>query len=125
MKNRLAAFAAALLLTAAAPAFAAEAFTQAAFQQAQSMGKSILMHVHAPWCPTCKAQEPTVSAIEAEKPDLKVFRVDFDSQKEVLSEHKVRSQSTLIVFKGAKETGRAVGITDPAAIRKLVADGMM
>lgn len=52
---------------------------------------------------------------------LLVFEIDFDSQKDVLREFNVRQQSTLIAFRGAEERGRAVGITDPAAIAALVA----
>jgi len=108
------------------PALAAEAFTKAAFTQAQEAGSDILLHVHAPWCPTCKAQEPSVSMLEHDNPALKVFRIDFDSQKDVLNELKVRSQSTLIAFKGKTETSRMTGVTDPKAIAAMVApSGMM
>lgn len=102
------------------PALAAEAFTKAAFTQAQEAGSKILVHVHAPWCPTCKAQEPGVAMLERDDPMLKVFRVDFDSQKDVLREFKVSSQSTLIVFKGKMETARMTGVTEPMALAALV-----
>lgn len=49
-----------------------------------------------------------------------LFTVDFDSQKDVLRQLQVRSQSTLIAFRGAEERGRATGITDPEAIRALL-----
>jgi thioredoxin 1 len=40
-------------------AWAAEKpFTTEAFAAAQAGGKSIVVHVFAPWCPTCRAQEP-------------------------------------------------------------------
>lgn len=114
-----------LLAMAAAPVLAAEPFTKAAFTTAQEMGRPILLHVHAPWCPTCKAQEPTVAAMEKENAALKVFRVDFDSQKDVLKELGVTTQSTLIAFNGRTETGRIAGVTDPAKIRALVPSPMM
>jgi thioredoxin 1 len=108
------------LVLLAMPALAAEAFTKAAFVKAQEIGQPILLHVSAPWCPTCKAQEPTVSLIEKERADLKVFRVDFDSQKDVLRELKVTTQSTLIAFDGRTEKARSAGETDPVKIRALV-----
>ena len=49
-----------------------------------------------------------------------VYRVDFDTSKTLLHQLNVQMQSTLIVYHGAKETGRATGITDPDAIRKLL-----
>ena len=35
---------------------AGKPFDQATFNQAQKDGKSILVAVHADWCPTCRAQ---------------------------------------------------------------------
>lgn len=89
----------------------------------QANGSPILIHVTAPWCPTCKAQHPVVSQLAADpaNPDLVVFEVDFDSQKDVLRTFNVRQQSTLVAYRGAEETARAVGITNPEAIAALVA----
>jgi len=94
----------------------------AAFAAAQAAGKPILVEVTAPWCPTCKAQKPIISGLAA-KPkfkDLVVFQIDFDSQKELLKKFDVFMQSTLIVFKGAKETGRSTGDTNPGSIEALL-----
>jgi hypothetical protein len=50
---------------------------------------------------------------------VKVFRVDFDSSRDVLRQWKVGQQSTLIAFKGKVERLRSIGQTDPAALRKV------
>jgi thiol-disulfide isomerase/thioredoxin len=94
------------------------------FSALQAEGRPILIHVTAPWCPTCRAQHPVVSDLAGapENGDLVVFDIDFDSQKDVLRQLNVRQQSTLIAFRGADERGRAVGITDPKAIAALVAE---
>jgi thioredoxin 1 len=109
---------------AALPAAAAEvrAFAADAFAAAQASGASILVDVQAPWCPTCRAQEPILQKLEQEaKFDrLIVFKVDFDKQKDALRALKVTSQSTLIVFKGAEEKGRSVGDTGAASIAALL-----
>ena len=113
------------LLTMGGSAFAATEipFTQQSFADAQKAGKPILVDVWASWCPTCKAQQPTLSAIENDpaNKDLVVYRVDFDGQKDVVSAFGVRMQSTLIIFRGAVEKGRSTGETDPTAIKALVA----
>jgi thiol:disulfide interchange protein len=115
---------AALPLIAARPATAAERqpFTDAAFAAAQAAGRPILIEVTAPWCPTCRAQKPHVDAVAAD-PRMReavLLSVDFDSQKDALRRLNVRSQSTLIVLRGAEERGRATGVTDGAAIRELL-----
>jgi hypothetical protein len=48
-----------------------------------------------------------------------VFRVDFDSSKELLREWKVTQQSTLIAFKGRTERRRSTGETEAGALRKI------
>jgi thioredoxin 1 len=100
---------------------AGQPFDAKAFQASQAAGKSILVDVSAPWCPTCKQQKPIVQKIEKEHPDLVVYDVDFDSAKDVLKRFRVQYQSTLIVFKGSKEVARSTGETDPAPLRALVA----
>jgi thioredoxin 1 len=97
-------------------------FDQAAFTAAQDAGKPILVHVTAPWCPTCKAQAPILSRLQGEPrfDQLVVFNIDFDSQKDLLRKFKVTMQSTLIVFKGKQETGRSTGVTDPGSIEALL-----
>ena len=98
------------------------AFTDTAFAAAQQAGKPILVHVNASWCPTCAQQRPILDKLEhsAELGDLMVFTVDFDSQKDVLRELNVQEQSTLIVYAGKTEKGRATGITDPDQIHALL-----
>jgi thiol-disulfide isomerase/thioredoxin len=97
-------------------------FSQTDFFQLQKEGKSILVEVHAPWCPTCRAQAPIVNDIlkKKEYQAINVLRVDFDSQKDVLKAFNVSKQSTLIVYKGSKEMGRSTGDTSSASIEKLI-----
>ena len=108
--------------TAAASAAEVKPFTAAAFDAAKAAGKPILVDVTAPWCPTCKAQHPILSSLEAEAKfkDLVVLDVDFDSQKDVLRTFGVRMQSTLIAFKGDRETARSTGDTKPQSIAHLL-----
>ena len=97
-------------------------FDQKAFEAAQAASKSILVDVSAPWCPTCRAQKPIIEKLSVlpEYKDLTIFDVDFDTRKDVLRSLKVQQQSTLIVFKGAREVDRSVGSTDPNAISDLL-----
>ena len=119
----LAASAAATLV--AIPALAAETipYTPDAFDAAQKAGRSILVEIHATWCPTCKAQKPILAQLETAPlyKDLLVVHVDFDLQKDAVRRFGARMQSTLIAFKGGQETGRSVGDTNPDLIAALLA----
>ena len=53
--------------------------------------------------------------------NMVTFRVDFDSQKDVVRGFGAQMQSTLIAFKGNAEVGRSVGETDAMAIEALLA----
>lgn len=99
-----------------------QTYDQKTFETAQAAGKTIVLHISAPWCPTCRAQAPILSAIEA-APKFKglvVFNIDFDSRKDVLRGLRAHQQSTLIVFKGKTEVGRSTGDTNAASIEALV-----
>ncbi|SFU94554.1 MULTISPECIES: thioredoxin family protein [unclassified Methylobacterium] len=118
----LAAFAVAPMLFGTAAGAAEMTYTPAAFEAAQKAEKPILVHITAPWCTTCAAQKPILSKLEADPKfkDLQVFDVDFDSRKDVVKKFGATMQSTLITFKGEKETGRSAGETKPEAISSLL-----
>jgi thioredoxin 1 len=114
----------AVALLVSLPAFAAEwkPFSSATLSAAQKDGKSILVDISAPWCPTCRAQKPILEELTAkpEFKDLVVLKVDFDTQKGDVRALDAQSQSTLIAFKGTKETNRSVGDTNQASIAALL-----
>ena len=81
-----------------------------------------LIFVEASWCPTCAKERPILQQLYGtpEFAHLQVFDVDFDTSKPLLRQLGVQMQSTLIVYHGAKETGRMTGATDPAVIKRLL-----
>jgi thioredoxin 1 len=125
---RRSAIVAAMLALTALPASAAEKqpFEAEAFRKAQASGAAILVDIAAPWCPTCQKQKPIIEKI-AQDPRfkaLKIFQVDFDTQKDVVRQLNARSQSTLIAFSGSTETARSVGDTNPQSIETLIGSSL-
>ena len=116
----------AALLPLPALASTASPYTPAAFKAAQSAGEPVLIEIHADWCPTCKAQTPIIQRLAADPKfaKLKIFRVDFDGQKDVVKQFGATMQSTLIVFNGPTEKGRSVGDTKEASIASLLAKAL-
>lgn len=119
-------FVAAVLLVLGAAAAQAEPrwveYSPAAFQTAQAAGKTILVDVHAVWCPTCKRQAPILDELrgEAALKDVVFVKVDFDREKGFLRAHRIARQSTAVVFKGRKEVARSVAETDRGRLRGFV-----
>lgn len=97
-------------------------FTEAAFDAAQKAGKPILIDTYATWCQICARQAPILDKLTGQPKfkDLVTFRVNFDTQKDVMRKFRATVQSTLIVFRGTKEVGRSVGETQPEWIEDLL-----
>jgi len=96
-------------------------YSQHEFDSLAQAGKPVVVDVSAPWCPTCKVQKPIVEGLAKQSAykDVTILSVDFDSEKKVLKQFKVSMQSTLIAFKGGKETARSVGDTTPAGLENI------
>lgn len=113
-------------IVALAPAEAKVAhspFNQAQFEAAQRAGKPILIDVFAPWCPVCAAQNRAIDKITADPKykDLVIFRIDYDTQRAIWQRFGAQRQSTLIAFRGSRETGRVAYDTNEARIAALLA----
>ena len=99
-------------------------FTGAAFTQAQADGRTILVDVHADWCPTCKAQAPILDELTQEDAlsDAVFLKVDFDRDKDFIRELRIPRQSTVLLFDGEEELVRSVAETDRDTLRSTVLD---
>lgn len=97
-------------------------YDQAVFDALASEGKSVVLAVHADWCPTCRAQRPIQESLmmKPEYRDVTLMIIDFDKQGDLLKKYKVGMQSTMIGFKGGKEVGRSVGDTNEKSIEALI-----
>jgi thioredoxin 1 len=115
----------AVVAAASAHALDVAPYTPAALTQAQQANKSYVLHFHADWCPVCRRQSQVIDTLKADPAlNLTVFVVDYDTEKPMRRVYGVRTQSTLIAFKGKTETSRIAGITDPDIIRDTLASAL-
>jgi thiol-disulfide isomerase/thioredoxin len=104
----------ALLVGTAVTSYALEVkpYSDAALATAQKADGPVALHFRADWCPTCRAQDKVLESLKAEPGlDLTVLAVNYDTEKDLKRRFHINSQSTLVVLKGQKETGRLVGDT--------------
>ncbi|WP_206411094.1 thioredoxin family protein [Lysobacter enzymogenes] len=111
-----------LSLAGAAPAFAAQALPAYSPQQSQALqtqGKTVLVDVYAPWCPTCRAQEPVLEKLlkEPEFAGITALRLDWDGQREQARALGAPRQSTLLLYRGGKRVGLSVAETNESRLR--------
>ncbi|NTV72050.1 MAG: thioredoxin family protein [Azonexaceae bacterium] len=111
------------LSAAASLAFALDIqpYTPEALAARQKAGEAVVLHFHADWCPTCRAQEKVFNGWkgDAAVPGTLLI-VNYDKERELKRQLGVRTQSTLIAYKGSKETGRLAGETEPKALRAVL-----
>lgn len=107
-----------LTLGGAAHALDIAPYSAQALAQKQQAGEAVSLHFHAKWCPTCLVQEKAFNTFkgDATVPGT-LLVVDHDQERELKRQMGVRSQSTLIVFKGQEQKHRSGGVTDPQALK--------
>lgn len=88
-------------------------FSAAQLSALQQQGKPVAVHFHADWCSTCVNQAKSLETLKAD-PQLQgmtVLVANYDQEKDLRRTMKVRSQSVMVVFKGAQEVARVNGQT--------------
>ncbi len=99
--------AAALAAPTLAQALEVRPYDASAVKAALASGKPVAVHVYAPWCLQCHAQEVILDRLRSADAykSLTVFRVDYDGQKDVVAKYGC-PRATVIAFKGGKEVKR-------------------
>jgi len=90
------------------------------FVKLLASGNPLVVHVHADWCSVCRAQMPVMDRVLAGPAykNVRAVRVNFDREKNFLTDYKVVRQSTILIFKGGKEIARLSYDSDPARIEQ-------
>lgn len=78
--------------------------------------ETVLIDIWAEWCGPCKMIAPVVDAIANEHANVKVVKIDADSNPEILAKYGVRSIPTLLYFKNNVLKDKTVGAVPKNAI---------
>lgn len=81
----------------------------------------VLVDFTATWCGPCKALAPIVEKVADDfEGKAKVGKLDIDSNPQITAQYGVRSVPTVLVFKGGKQVGKHVGLTNRDNLVKLL-----
>lgn len=81
---------------------------------------TVLVDFWADWCGPCKMIAPILEEIDAERPDVKVVKVNVDDEMELAMQYKVSGIPTLLVFKNGSLEKTSVGMQPKEELLKLL-----
>src|SRR3954470_14685846 len=71
--------------------------------------RPVVVDFWAAWCGPCRVMSPILEEIAAERPDLRVVKVDADVNQRVAAEYGVLEVPTFMVFLGGWPIGSIIG----------------
>lgn len=85
-------------------------------QEVLNSDKPVLLDFWAPWCGPCRMVAPVLEEIAAERPDIKVCKINVDEEMDLASTFRVVSIPTLVVMQNGMEADRMVGFRPKESI---------
>jgi thioredoxin 1 len=76
----------------------------------------VLVDFSAKWCGPCKALAPTLDQVAAERPQVRVVKIDIDESPGLAAQYGVKSIPSLMLFKGGRVVAKQRGLLSKAHV---------
>ena len=82
--------------------------------------KKVLVDFWADWCGPCKMLSPVIDKLAEELENVKVCKVNVDTEPTISIEYNIMSIPTLLVFENCVEVNRSVGLVSKEEVLELL-----
>jgi len=78
----------------------------------------VVVDVYADWCSPCKLLKPVLDKLSSSYDGIDFFQLDGESESDIVSEYKVSSLPTILIFKDGELVKKLIGLQNEKALKE-------